>query len=137
VDLERIRFHETAWSMDVPHTQKVDASAVESLRKISSRLQKQDIVDLLFKSWLVESHYYQLRLAHILEQPRDYQWLRFLAQDMGHRFTMADYVTADLKQFDQAEIEQMIRSAGDNHKQFSYDMFLLALLSATREELPI
>lgn len=137
VDLERIRFHESSWSMEVPYAQKVDPSAVEPFRHMSARFQKQDIVDLLFKSWLVESHYYELTLAHILEQPRDYHWLRFLGQDMGHRFTMADYVVADLQQFDQSQIDEMIRWAEHNHKQYTYDKLLLGLISETRQAFPM
>lgn len=137
VDLERIRFHESSWSMEVPYTQKVDALAIEPFRKISARLQKQDIVDLLFKNWLVESHYYELTLADILEQPRDYHWLRFLGQDVGHRFTMADYLIADLRQFDHAQIDEMIKWGEHNHKQYTYDRLLLGLISETRQAFPI
>jgi ribA/ribD-fused uncharacterized protein len=137
VDLDRIRFHESSWSMEVPYRQEVDSSATEPFQKISARFQKQDIVDLLFKNWLVESHYYQLILADILEQPRDFHWLRFLGQDMGHRFTMADYVIADLQQFDVAQIDEMIRWGEHNYKRYTYDRLLLGLISETRQAFPI
>jgi ribA/ribD-fused uncharacterized protein len=137
VDLEKVRFHERSWSMDVPYSQKLDSSAVESFRRISARFQKQDIVDVLFKNWFLESHYYELILADILEQPRDYHWLRFLGQDVNHRFTMADYVTADLRQFDQAQIDEMIRWGEHNHKQYTYDKLLLGLISETSQAFPI
>jgi hypothetical protein len=123
--------------MDVPYSQKLDSSAVESFGRISARFQKQDIVDVLFKNWFVESHYYELILADILEQPRDYHWLRFLGQDVNHRFTMADYVTADLRQFDQAQIDEMIRWGEHNHKQYTYDKLLLGLISETSQAFPI
>ena len=137
VDLENIRFHERSWSMEIPFAQKLDRTAVNPIRKISTRFQRRDIVDLLFKNWLVESHYYSLILADILEQPRDYHWLRFLAQDSKHHFVMADYITADLQRFDSAEIEEMIRWAQHNHKEFGYERFLLALISETSQSFPI
>lgn len=137
IDLEKIRFHERSWDMEVPYSQRLDSSVVESFRRIGARFQKQDIVDVLFKSWLVESHYYELTLADILEQPRDYHWLRFLGQDMGHRFTMADYVTADLLQFDHAQIDEMIHWGEHNHKQYTYDKLLLGLISETSQAFPI
>lgn len=137
VDLERIRFHESSWSIEVPYSQEVDSSAIEPFQKISARFQKQDVVDLLFKNWLVQSHYYQLILADILEQPPDFHWLRFLAKDMEHRFTMADYVIADLQQFDVAQIDEMIRWGEHNHKQYTYDRLLLGLISETRQAFPI
>jgi ribA/ribD-fused uncharacterized protein len=137
VDLERIHFHEKSWSMEIPFAQRLEPSAVESIRDISARFQKKDIVDVLFKNWLLESHYYELILADILEQPRDYHWLRFLGQNMNHKFTMADYIMADLQQFDLAQIDEMIRWAEHNHKQYTYEKFILGLVSETRQAFPI
>jgi hypothetical protein len=47
--------------------------------------------------------YYELVLADILEQPRDYHWLKYLGRT-PQQYVMADYVAGDLTSFDSEKI---------------------------------
>jgi ribA/ribD-fused uncharacterized protein len=134
VDLQNVQFHESSWSIEIPFQQRVDANAHDAIRRIAKRLQTTDIIDLLFKNWLSEANA-PFTAASILEQPRDYQWLRYLGKQLG-QIIMADYVAADLQSFDVESINEMIRWAEYNHKKFGYDKFLLGLISQTPDAFP-
>jgi ribA/ribD-fused uncharacterized protein len=136
VDLQTVRFHKSGWSTEIPFSQCLDASAADALLKIGSRFQKRDIVDIVFRNWLLQSNYYELVLADIIEQPRDYHWLRYLGR-RNAQFVMADYVMADLKNFPSTEIDEMVHWAEANHRAFTYDKFTLGLISETREAFPV
>jgi ribA/ribD-fused uncharacterized protein len=136
LDLQTVQFHKSGWSTEIPFSQRLDSSAVQSLSKIGARFQKRDLIDVLFKNWLLQSNYYELVLADIAEQPREYRWLRYLGKRKS-QFVMADYVMADLKTFPPSEIDEMVRSAETNHRAFSYDKLILGLVSETRDAFPI
>jgi ribA/ribD-fused uncharacterized protein len=136
IDLDKIQFHEgEAWSIEIPFANRLDSSAADDIRKIASRFQKRDILDLLFKHWLVESSYYQLVLANVLESPRDYHWISYLGRKQD-QFIMADYVLADLATFRLEDIQEMIEWAESNHRDFGYDRLLLGLISETAAAFP-
>jgi ribA/ribD-fused uncharacterized protein len=137
VDLQGVRFHKSGWSTEIPFSQRLDASAAAPLLKISSRFQKRDIVDIVFRNWLLKSNYYELVLADVIEQPRDYQWFRYLGRRRNAQYVMADYVMADLKSFPPTEIDEMVRWAEANHRTFTYDKFILGLISETIDAFPI
>jgi Domain of unknown function (DUF4365) len=131
VDMQTVRLHKSGWSTEVPISQRPDASAAGPLFKIGSRFQKRDIVDMLFRNWLLQSNYYELVLADVLEQPRDYRWLRYL----GKRNTQ--FVMADFGAFPPTEIDEMVHWAEANHRAFRYDKLTLGLISETRDAFPI
>jgi len=136
VDLEAIRFHKNGWSTEIPFSQRLDESAAAALLRIGSRFQKRDVVDILFRNWLLQSSYHELVLADILEQPRDYHWLRYLGR-MTKQYVMADYVMADLKSFPASEMDEMVHWAGANHREYTYDKLILGLISETTQAFPI
>ncbi len=128
IDLQKVRFHNKGWSIEVPFEQRLTAESIEPLEKVANRLQKKDLIELLLRDWLGWSFEHAIRFASIFAMPRDYHWLSLLGA-VADEFFMIDYVVAEVDGFDETEIEEMHRWADYNHRQYGYTRFLLAFIA--------
>jgi hypothetical protein len=130
IDLQKVRFHNKGWSIEVPFDHRLTVNSIEQLTKIANRLQKLDLIELLLRDWLGWRFEHTIRFASIFAMPRDYHWLSLLGA-VGDEFLMIDYVIADIDGFDEAMIHEMHRWAEYNHQQYGYTRLLLAFIAET------
>lgn len=132
INLQKVKFHEEGWSIEVPFAQQLTANSIEILEKVANRLQKKDLLELLLRDWLGWSFEHQIRFASMFAIPPDYQWLSMLGA-VADDYFMIDYIVADVNGFNKEAIEEMHRWVDYNHQQYGYNHFLLAFIAEATE----
>ncbi len=129
-DLKLVAFHDRGWSLEVPFENTLSKNNEAKLQRIADGLQKKDLIEILFKDWIVRSFEYEMKLASVYEEPRDFKWFPFLGRTSSF-YVMFDYTTSALDRFDNVDIEKIKDAAIYNHGLFGYDRLIVGFVSET------
>ena len=86
----------SGWKVVIPEANRLDESASAALTGVAARPTHKDIIELLLFRFLYEAHGPRIRIASIIETPRDYQALAYVAH-LDDRLVMIDLVYLPLE----------------------------------------
>jgi hypothetical protein len=130
-----IKFNANGWSIEVPNSNLLNKDSRKNLEMIAARFQKKDLIELMLRDWIGWNFGHKMRLASDYSIPRDYHWFSHLGAIAEDDYYMIDYLLADIEGFKADEINEMLRHAAANHREFSYKNFLLAFISESLHHL--